>query len=272
MTHRPQPSSDSRFPRRTVLVAPSASPELIDALEVTGLDVTIWPALQAAAPDSFASLDEAIENLFGYDWIIFVSENAVTSFLDRIHKLQHEISELDALRVCAITESTLAALEHQQVHVDVVCRQFDVSRVVHDIAAYAGSLEDVSRRTFLIPQAIIGREYLKLALEDTGARADVVAAYRTVSGSDALRLLSLQTILNSRGVDCVIFGQAADVDEFARVFDTPDLSRLLIATEVVCGDEETSKRASEFHLSANIALHQDSPQQIAEAIAARLIR
>src|SRR5205807_6009337 len=108
MTQTGPPSHSSRVPRLTVVVSPSASAELVDALKTKHIDVTTWPRLHISEPDSFDSLDEAIENLFGYDWIIFVSDTAVTAFLDRFQELGHEISALDSLRVCALGESILA--------------------------------------------------------------------------------------------------------------------------------------------------------------------
>src|SRR5207302_8024278 len=101
MTEAPSTSRGSRSPQRTVVVASSTSAELVDALKTKHIDVATWPRLHISEPDSFASLDEAIENLFGYDWIIFVSETAIAAFLDRFRELGHEISELDSVRVCA---------------------------------------------------------------------------------------------------------------------------------------------------------------------------
>ena len=271
MSQTGPPSHSSRVPRLTAVVSASASAELVDALKTKHIDTTRWPRLHISAPDSFDSLDEAIENLFGYDWIIFVSETGVTAFLDRFRELGHEISELDSLRVCALGELTLAALERQHVHLDVISQQFGAARVVQDIAVYVGGSEGLKRQTFLVPQAMIGREYLKPTLEDAGARADLVTAYETVTKDDALRLVSLKTILSTGGIDSVIFTGALEVEDFARVFDTLDLSHLLTSTEVVCGDEETSRRAAQFGLSAKMTAPQQSPQQIAEAIAAHLL-
>src|SRR2546428_9684270 len=136
MTQTGPPSHSSRVPRLTAVVSASASAELVDALKTKHIETTRWPRLHISAPDSFDSLDEAIENLFGYDWIIFVSETGVTAFLDRFRELGHEISELDSLRVCALGESTQAALERQHVHVDVVPLKFGTARVIQDIAVY----------------------------------------------------------------------------------------------------------------------------------------
>lgn len=265
-----QAEATSHSSRRTVLLASSASVELANALRNQGLDVTRWPQLQIRPPDSFHLLDEAIENLFGYDWVIFISQTSVTTFLDRFLELEHKIDELDSSRVCAIGESTLTALEKRQVHVDVVARQFGATRVVKELTAYIGGPENFARLNFLIPQAVIGRGYLKPALEDNGARSDVVTAYQTVSRSDALRLVSLLTILSTGGIDCVIFASSAEVMEFGQVFDTLDLSNLLTGRAVACKDGETATAAKEFGVSATI-IGQSSPSKMAEAVAARLL-
>ena len=94
---------------QTILIAPSAPRQVVDGLERYGARVITWPEIRISDPESFAALDEAIENLFGYDWLLFRTANAAESFLKRFQKLGHEVSGLDSLRVCAIGEATVAA-------------------------------------------------------------------------------------------------------------------------------------------------------------------
>ena len=78
---------------RTVLVlSPEASAELRFELEPFGARVITSPELKIREPDSYVALDEAIENLFGYDWIIFANIHAVDYFLRRFLQLNHSIS------------------------------------------------------------------------------------------------------------------------------------------------------------------------------------
>src|SRR5262245_33381546 len=104
---------------RTILLGPRLN-EIEAALREHGFDVMTWPALAIQPPQTFTALDEAIENLFGYDWLIFVNEDAVRFFLERFTGQGYDVSELDSLRVCAIGEPTAASLEQSQVHVDVI--------------------------------------------------------------------------------------------------------------------------------------------------------
>ena len=70
---------------RTVVITRAASQagEFVTALERYGAAVIICPTIAITDPESYQSLDEAIENLYGYDWIVFTSANAVDYFLRR---------------------------------------------------------------------------------------------------------------------------------------------------------------------------------------------
>ena len=104
--------SNQSLSGRTVLVSPGkAQGELATELKQHGARVLTWPGLDIGGPEAYDALDEAIENLFGYDWLIFRNTNAVDFFLRRFHNRGHEISELDALRVCAVGEEAVTKLE-----------------------------------------------------------------------------------------------------------------------------------------------------------------
>src|SRR5262245_42711432 len=129
---------------RTILLAGNAR-ELNAALTKNNFSVTTWPKLSIQPPASFATLDEAIENLFGYDWLIFVNQDAARAFLIRVDERGHDVSELDSLRVCALGEHTAAALEQRQVHVDVIATHAIAVRVIGGIADYVGGSEHLRR-------------------------------------------------------------------------------------------------------------------------------
>ena len=71
---------------RTVVITRAASQasEFVSALEGYGAQVISCPTIEIKEPDSYQQLDEAIDHLYGYDWLIFTSANAVESFLKRL--------------------------------------------------------------------------------------------------------------------------------------------------------------------------------------------
>ena len=253
---------------RTVMLtrARAQAEEFAAELEAYGARVLVCPVIEIVPPDSYAPLDEAIDNLYGYDWLIFTSTNGVEHFLQRLRASDREPSELDELRVCAIGTATAERLGQAQIHVDVVPEQFKAEGVFAALAAYAGGRENLSHLNFLIPRAAVARDYLPRALEAVGARVDVVPAYRTVrpETSDRARF---EALLVGGGVDCITFTSSSTVTNFAQLFDTSDLSQLLKGVRVACIGDITATTAADFGLQTDIQPVEFTTRALARAIA-----
>jgi uroporphyrinogen III methyltransferase/synthase len=126
-----------------VLIAPSAPQALTAELEGVGARVLNWPQLNIRAPDSFAPLDEAIENLFGYDWLIFQNAHAVDFFFRQFKTLGREMSEIDSLRVCAAGAAAVSHLDASQVHIDVVSDSHSSRAIFDAIETYVGGRDSL---------------------------------------------------------------------------------------------------------------------------------
>lgn len=232
---------------RTILVPASEDYEFVSALTRHGARVIAWPQIEIVEPDNYRALDEAIQNLFGYDWLVFANTNAAGFFLRRLQRTGHEISELDVLRVCALDDATRQQLEESHVHVDLVPETFATDSVMAALETFNGGRDSLRGLNFLLPGAAISRDYLRQALEDAGARVDTVSAYRTAGAHNA-ELVQLSVLLGGGGIDCVVFTSPSTVNELSQVFDTNDLSRLLKEVAVTCADHDTARAAAELGL------------------------
>lgn len=255
--------------KSTVLIAPEA----VDsgaALRRYGFHVSTWPAVAVQPSTTSDAIKEAIENLYGYDWVIFVSEDAVHFFLKQLREGARDVSDLDSLRVCAIGEQTATALERQQVHVDVMATNFAPHKLIDSLATYLCGQDSLTRLNFLIPQAAIGRAYLQDALEEAGARADVVPAYQTVADVDITPLIALQTMLHTGSIDAVVFWQHKEIENFARLFDTRDLSNLLMQAKVVVSCDDQVELAEALGVSRLLKPADSSAVTLAATLAKHL--
>lgn len=235
-------------------------------LEGYGARVISCPTIEIVEPESYASLDDAIENLYGYDWLIFTSVNGVDFFLRRLKTLHREISELDELRVCAIGEATAERLRDANVHVDVIPEEFKAEGVFSALERFVGGLEALHGQNFLIPRAAQARDFLPRALEAAGARADVVPVYRTVAPRDTEKR-RVEALLAGGAIDCVTFTSSSTVRNFAELFGTNDLSRLLAGVRVACIGDITASTAAEFGLQTHIQPNEFTTEALARAIA-----
>lgn len=240
--------------------------EFAAALEAHGARVVACPTIEIVAPESYAPLDEAIENIFGYDWIIFTSVNGVEHFLARLEAQGKEVGELDGLRVCAIGEATSEKLVAAHVHVDVVPQKFQAEGVFAALETYLGGRDHFENLNFLLPRAAVARDYLPNALEEAEARVDVVAAYRTIRPATTDRA-RIEALLVGGGIDCITFTSASTVHNFAQLFDTRDLRPLLVGVRVACIGEITAGTAAEYGLRTDIQPAEFTAPALARSIA-----
>lgn len=252
---------------RTVVItrALAQAEDFARELEQRGATVIACPTIEIAAPDSYARLDEAIDHLYGYDWIIFTSVNGVDHFYERLVTRGHNVGDVDELRVCAIGDATAQRLREVKIHVDVVPTEFKAEGIFSALVEFAGGLESLQGLNFLLPRAAVARDYLPRSLEEAGARVDVVTAYQTrlPQGVDRARLGAML----AGSADCIAFTSSSTVRNLAQLFDTNDLSTVLAGIDIACIGDVTAETAAEFGLKIHIQPQQFTIPALAEAIA-----
>ena len=198
---------------RTVVVTRAASQasEFVTELESYGANVIVCPTIEIAEPESYERLDEAIDHLYGYDWLIFTSANAIDFFLRRLNTRGVKVEDLDEIKVCAIGQASADKLRDAHVHVDVVPSQAKAEGVFAALSEFVGGNEQLHGLNILLPRAAVGRDYLPKALEEAGARVDVVTAYRTVvpENLDRGRLSAML----AGSADCIAFTSSSTVQK-----------------------------------------------------------
>lgn len=252
---------------RTVVVtrATSQAAAFITALETYGASVISCPMIEIAEPESYERLDEAIDHLYGYDWLIFTSANGVEYFLRRLTTRGVGVEELDELKVCAIGEATADKLRDARVHVDLVPAQAKAEGVFVALTEFAGGHERLNGLNILIPRAATGRDYLPKSLEQSGARVDVVTAYRTVVPADLDR--GRLSAMLTGSADCIAFMSSSSVKNLALLFDTHDLGEKLKGLTIACIGDVTTATAIEYGLRVDIQPDETTANGLANAIA-----
>jgi uroporphyrinogen III methyltransferase/synthase len=264
-----QPKSTPNQPLagRTVVItrAQNQAEEFVTELEQYGAQVILCPTIEIRELESYERLDEAIEHLYGYDWLIFTSVNGVEHFFKRLKAHERDASDLDEVKVCAIGEATAARLRDLHVHVDVIPEEFKAEGVFAALERFVGGTEALKGLNVLIPRASVARDYLPKALEQAGARVDVVPAYRT-SVPDNLDRGRVAAMLSGNG-DCIAFTSSSTVRNLAQLFDTQDLSEALAGVVIACIGDITATTAADYGLQVKIQPQPFTIPALARAIA-----
>ncbi len=252
---------------RTIVVtrALAQAEEFVEALQQYGALVIVCPTIEIHALESYAQLDEAIEHLYGYDWLIFTSVNGVDHFCRRLEATHHDAHEVDALKVCAIGDATADKLRELHVHVDLIPDVFKAEGVFASLERFVGGRSALQGLNILIPRASVARDYLPNALAQAGARVDVVPAYRTTVPADLDR--GRLAAMLSGGADCIAFTSASTVRNLAQLFDTDDLSGPLTGVVIACLGDVTTATAAEYGLTVAIQPQDFTIPALASAIA-----
>ena len=168
------------FGRKIVVTRSSGqAAEFSERLRALGADAIELPVISIQPPENPGPIDQAIERLASYDWLIFTSVNGVRFFLDRLDTSRRDLRSLKA-RICAIGPATRQAVENLHLKVDLMPEEYVAESLVKTL-----SEERLAGLRILLPRAAVARDLIPTELGKLGAQVDVVEAYRNVVPADA---------------------------------------------------------------------------------------
>jgi uroporphyrinogen-III synthase len=199
---------------RRVLVTrqKSQSGSLASQLQARGAEVLQVASIEIVAPEDLRPLDEALEALDRYDWVVLTSATAVKAVLSRLTVLGLYPKLGGAgRRIASVGPSTTAALRASFPEDRVALEPEHDTRAAGLVAAFAG--ERLVGRRILVPASSSARTELAEGLRGQGAVVDVVSAYRPVE-PPGLKEAVVDSL--SRGFDLALFASPSAVEAFAR--------------------------------------------------------
>lgn len=162
-------------PRVVVTRPTDASDHLTERLKSLGCEVVSAAAIEIGPPRSYESLDRLIRTSSRFDWILFMSRNAVRFYVQRVRRLRRgESSMPPGVRVGVVGPETEAVAMRAGITVDLRSLEHSGESLANDVASVAKQGSEV-----LVVQAEDGRTEILECLRTAGFRVERVAAYRT---------------------------------------------------------------------------------------------
>lgn len=160
------------FGQRVLVTRPGdrAGP-LADALAELGAEVLVQPAICISDPPDWRPVDDALQRLPRYDWLVFSSANGVAYLLNRLLASGGDLRRLGGVRLAAIGPGTADALAAYHLKADLIPGEFRAEALAAALA------EEASGKRFLLARASRGREVLAEQLRAAGAVVDQVVVY-----------------------------------------------------------------------------------------------
>jgi uroporphyrinogen III methyltransferase/synthase len=233
-----------------MVTRPDDDPRLRVLLEADGAEVLQCPTIRIVEPADYEPLDAALRGLHAYAWVVFTSRNGVAAVFRRLAALRIPTATLGERRLAVIGPGTAEALREGGLRADVSPAEFRAESLVAALAR-----RNLRGLRVLIPRAEVARDVLPEGLRALGARADVVAAYRTEAAGPAG---SLEGMIRTaaRRIDAVTFTSPSTVRHFLRLAG-PDARHILERALVACIGPVTAAvaRESGFRVGAVAATY-----------------
>jgi uroporphyrinogen III methyltransferase/synthase len=119
-------------------------------------------------------VDQALDQLEEYDWLVFSSGNGVDYFIRRLFQRGGDVRRLSSVKIAAMGSATAERLAFFHLQADLAPRKVDVPSLAETLMAQAPG------GAFLLARASGNQPMLAEELEESGAAVDQVAVYSTI--------------------------------------------------------------------------------------------
>lgn len=228
-------------------------------LRAIGIEPVLVPAVAIHPPSSWSGVDEALDRLATYDWVLFTSASGVRMCFAR-RRARGMTASLSAVRWAAIGPGTAAALVGEGVPAPWMPSRYLGETAGDELPASPGQRVLRIRGETASPAATV-------RLRARGILVDEVVAYRMVEAPPESERLLRQA--HSEGIDAVVFTSASTVRGFARLAQRIRIDDALTSVLIVAIGPVTAGAVREMGWQVDAIAPRYSVDGIIEAIEER---
>ncbi|WHH59213.1 uroporphyrinogen-III C-methyltransferase [Petroclostridium sp. X23] len=188
----------------------SQASQLTDKIEALGGDAVEFPTITIEEPLSHTELDDALQRLNIYNWLIFTSVNGVDGFFNRMRYHKIDIRALGNIKIFAIGAKTKAKVERMGLNIDAVPNVFNSSEAVKVLSEYITRGDKV-----LFPTSNLAKDTIINCVEGKGGTIHKVDAYRTEPNYEVDP--DIIEDIKSGKIDIITFASSSAVENFVRI-------------------------------------------------------
>ena len=203
------------------------SSELVAQLEEAGAECLEYPTIHVGPLESYDFLDEELERIHEYHWLVFTSLNGIRYFFERLFAKGMDARNLKGPSIAVVGKSTADLLSHYGLRPNLVPKEFTAEGLAEALLDTG-----VGGRNILIVRAKVGREILPETLRGAGAQVMVAPAYQNLPppGVRDAFLASLQ----AGQIDAITFTSSSTVKNFIDLVGAASHEELVKLLDGVC--------------------------------------
>jgi len=147
---------------------------LSEPLVEAGAEVIEAPTIAIGEMENYEDVDEALQNIANYDWLVLTSANGVEAMINRLEVIGQDKGSLNKVKIAAIGSATAACLTSHNLTPDLIPAEAVSESMAEELIELGASGQRV-----LLLRADIARRQLPEALRRAGFHCDDPAIYKT---------------------------------------------------------------------------------------------
>ena len=191
---------------------------LVEKIMDLGGNPIEFPTIKIKEIPNNKELENEIENIKDYSYIVFTSANGVNIFMNKMFELNKDIRALSGAKIVAIGPATAKALKNKGIIADIVPKEYVAESIFESLKAVVNSNDRI-----LIPRASEARDYLIEKLSEI-CTVKEVKTYETVIG-DAQREAVLDK-LDKGEIDYLTFTSSSTVKNLIKIIGEENIPKL----------------------------------------------
>ncbi len=222
--------------------------ELVAGLEEFGANCLECSTIHIKPADSYDVLDDELERLKEYHWILFTSLNGVKYFFERLYSKGMDARDLSGPDLAVVGKSTADYLLRYGLNADLIPSTFTGEGLAEALLD-----QGVEGRNILIPRALHGREILPETLRGAGAQVTVAPVYQNCPAEGDKE--SLRKELETGGVEMITFTSSSTVRNFLEMIDAEnqeELRKILAGIKIAAIGPITAKTVTDKGLQVDV--------------------
>jgi uroporphyrinogen III methyltransferase/synthase len=233
--------------------------ELVDRFTDLGAECLEFPTIRTVPPVDLSEMDQAIQHIEDYNWIIFTSPNGVRYFFNRIKMLNLDLRILKGIQVGVIGPATARVLAEYHLRADLIPKKYQAEYLLEALSHLP-----LTNQKILIPRATQARDVLPEGLKKMGAEVSVVPAYQTLPVLEGKG--PLEEKLSQGAIDCLTFTSSSTVINFLALFPGKEIRTWLNKVVVACIGPITAQTAGDHGLPVHIVAEEYTIPGLVRAI------
>lgn len=241
------------FGKRILITrASNQAGELAEQIDDLGGEAVEFPVIRIqplSKPEQLQQLDEALDKLSTFDWIVFTSVNGVEYFFRRLKERRIDIRTMHKAVVGAVGPKTAEALSDRGILVANMPDKFQAEDLLESMSPYVKPGQHV-----FLPRADIARAYLPDKLQEMGLHVTEADVYETVISSETDT--EVVEMLQDSQIDAVTFTSSSTVTNLLEILKQVGVEqpeKLLQGVPAICIGPITADTAKQAGMHVIVA-------------------